>query len=48
MRDRLIVRACNALLRLATPKYRNMLRGSIMYGLYAAARDQECDCETVA
>jgi hypothetical protein len=39
-RDRLAGRLCNVILNtLATPWYRNMIRGSILYGLDAAARD---------
>jgi hypothetical protein len=41
MRDRLVVGACNALLRLATPRYRRFVRGAIEYGMNAAARDEK-------
>lgn len=38
-RDRLICWACNQLLRLASPRYRAMIGGSIVYGLRSAAID---------
>ena len=40
LRDRLACWLCNAILNtLATPHYRDMIRGSILYGLRAAAED---------
>lgn len=38
-RDRVVCWLVNQLLRLASPKYRAMIGGSIRYGLRAAAHD---------
>lgn len=40
-RDRLVVWLANQVLRLASKRYRQMVRGSIEYGLSMAAMDQE-------
>lgn len=45
LRDRIAARLANAALLIATPWYRNMIRGSILYGLAAAADDVEPDVE---
>lgn len=41
MRDWIAWKLANLALRIATPRYRNMIDGSIRYGLHAAARDSE-------
>lgn len=38
-RDRIIVRMANFLLRFASPTYRNLVEGSITYGLASVRRD---------
>ena len=40
-RDRYVVWLANRILRFASPRYRLLLRGSILYGLGAAKRDAE-------
>lgn len=40
-RDRVVVWLANRLLRLASPRYRAMLEGSIRYGLIAAAKEEQ-------
>ncbi len=44
LRDRVACWLCNAILRaIATKNYRDMLGGSISYGLNAAARDERAN-----
>lgn len=38
-RDRAVVWLANLILRMASPRYRMMTKGTILYGLEAAARD---------
>lgn len=40
-RDRLICWIINQILKLASYKYRAMIKGSIRYGLIAAAKDED-------
>jgi hypothetical protein len=39
LRDRIVVRLANALMRLASKQYRDLLAGVISHGFEAAARD---------
>lgn len=40
-RDHLVVTVANAVLRLASKRYQQMLHGAWLYGLAAAARDEQ-------